>query len=91
MHGGDAIDAMGADEGEMPHPNTAAGCFVDQRHGCPVVGVRPRMFVRRGKVFEIDPINNIEMARQTFVRIVRPARSRAPPATACDWCRRLFW
>ena len=64
MHRRDAVDAMRADERQLPHPHPAAGSLVDQRHRRLEIVVAGAARIRQRQMRDIDAVDDFEMARQ---------------------------
>ena len=77
MHRRDAVDAMRADEGELPHPHPAAALLVDQRHRGPEIDVAGTALVGQRQMRDVDAVDDFEMARQQpFEQFDRPGLQR---------------
>ena len=77
MHLRDAVDAVRADEGEVAHAHPPAAAFVDQRDRGDIAGVPRRARFRRREVLDVDPVDDLEMARQhSFEQLDRPRFQR---------------
>ena len=64
MHRRDAVDAVRADESELPHPHPSAGLLVDQRHRGAEIDVAGATLVRQRQMRGIDAVDDFEMPRQ---------------------------
>ena len=64
MHRRDAVDAVRADEGELPHPHPAAGLLVDQRHRGAEIDVARAARVGQRQMRGVDAVDDFEMPRQ---------------------------
>ena len=70
----DAVDAMGADEGEMPHADAAVRVLVDQRDAGDEAGFGVAALVRGLQVQPVDQVDDLQVPRQ------KPAEQRHRPA-----------
>ncbi len=64
MHRRYAVDAVGADEGQLPHPHPATAFLVDQRHRGAEVDVARAAHVGQRQMRGIDAVDDLEMPRQ---------------------------
>ena len=64
MHRRDAVDAVRADERQLPHPHPAAGPFVDQRHRGAKIDIAGTVRFGERQVRNIDAVDDLQMSRQ---------------------------
>ena len=77
MHRRDAVDAVRADERQLPHAHAAAGFLVDQRHRGAEFDVAGAARVGQLQMRVVDAVDDLEMARQhAFEQFQRPGLQR---------------
>src|SRR6202035_5630819 len=77
MHRRNAVDAMRADERELPHSYPAAGLFVDQGDGGAEIDAAGTTLLGKRKMSDIDAVDDLEMRRQqTLEHLDRPGLKR---------------
>ena len=64
MHRRDAVDAMRADEGKLPHPHLAAAALVDQRDRGEEIHVAGRAMLGELEMLRVDAVDDLQIPRQ---------------------------
>ena len=64
VHRRDAVDAVRADESELPHPHPPSGLLVDQRDRGAEIDVAGTTLIRQRQMRGIDAVDDFEMPRQ---------------------------